>query len=177
MRELARYPWALLLLVVATPAIAQTPSPGPEVKKLEAFVGTLRYEGDAKASPLGPAAKISGTQTGRMVMEGFALEWTGGEKGAFGNVQWGEMDVYDAVSKNYPYFGYQNDGTTWAGKNVVTGNVWKATGQFTSNGVRYQFRQEGSFSPDRKTWVWKADISADGKTWAVWTQGTMTRAP
>jgi hypothetical protein len=166
----------LLVLAVSTPANAQTPQPGPDTKKLEAFVGTWKYEGDAKASPLGPAAKIAGTQTGRMVMSGFALEWKGEEKGPFGGVQWGEMDVYDASSKSYPYFGYQNDGTTWSGSNVLRGDIWAATGTITSKGTSCKYRAEGSFSADGKTWTWKSEISADGKTWTPWTQGTMTKS-
>lgn len=176
MRKLVLSGFPLLLLAVSTQAIAQAQQPGPDAKKLEAFVGAWRYEGDAKASPVGPGAKISGTQTGRMVMNGFALEWKGAEKGPFGGVQWGEMDVYDASSKSYPYFGYQTDGTTWSGSNVVSGNTWKATGTMTSKGTSYKFRAEGSFSADGKVWTWKSEISADGKTWAPWTQGTMTKS-
>lgn len=165
----------LLLFGLTTRTLTQPPQPGPEVKQLEAFVGTWRYEGDAKASPLGPASKIAGTQTGRMVMGGFALEWIGEEKGPFGGVQWGEMDVYDAASKSYPYFGYQSDGTIWSGSNVVSGNTWKAAGSITSQGTSYRFRGEGAFSADGKVYTWKSELSTDGKAWAAWTQGTMTR--
>lgn len=176
MRKLVLTGLPLLLFAVSTRAIAQTPQPGADAKKLEAWVGAWRYEGDATASPLGPAAKISGTQTGRMVMNGFALEWKGEEKGAFGSVQWGEMDVYDAAAKNYPFFGYQNDGTTWSGSNVVTGNTWKATQTLIAKGTRYNVRVVGSFSADGKTYTWRTEISADGKSWALWNQGTMTRS-
>lgn len=176
MKKLMLSAWTVPLLAVSIQGIAQAPQPGPEVKKLEAYVGTWRYEGEAKASPIGPAAKISGTQTGRMVMNGFALEWTAEEKGAFGGVQFGEMDVYDASSKTYPYLGYQSDGTIWSGNLVVTGNTWKVTGMTTSKGVSYRVRGENSFSADGKTCTWKNEISTDGKTWAPWTQGTMTKS-
>jgi len=176
MRALSRYAWTLILLAVLTPAMAQLPQPGPEVKKLEAFVGAWRYEGEAKASPAGPAAKISGTQTGRMIMGGFALEVTGQEKGLFGDVQWGEVDVYDAASKSIRFLGYQNEGTAWFGSTLVNGNVWKSTGTQTIKGVSYKYRQESSFSADGNTVTWKAEISNDGKTWVPWHQGTMTKS-
>jgi len=167
----------LLVLTVSMQVVAQTPEPGPEAKKLAVWVGAWQYEGEAQASPMGPAAKISGKQTGRLVMNGFALEWAGEEKGPFGGVKWGEMDVYDAAAKNYPWLGYQSDGTTWSGANVVSGNAWKATGTMTSKGKTYGFKSDGSFSADGKTWTWKSELSTDGKTWVPWTQGKMTKTP
>ncbi len=165
----------LLPMAMSSRTLGQSQAPGPDVKKLEAWVGTWRYEGDAKASPLGPASKIAGSQTGRMVMNGFALEWSGEEKGPFGGVQWGEVDVYDAASKSYPYFGYQNDGTTWSGSYVVSGNVWRATGSMSSKGATVRIRAENTFSADGKTIAWKSETSADGKSWAPWAQGTTTK--
>ena len=167
---------APLLLVVATYATAQAPQPGSGAARLAIFAGTWHYEGDAQATPLGPAAKISGTQTGRLVMSGFGFQWQGQESGAFGGVQWGEIDVYDAASKRYPYLGYQSDGTVWSGSNVVVGNTWKASGTLTSKAVTYSFRQETEVSADSNTGTWTSDISADGKTWVPWTKGTLTRA-
>lgn len=154
---------------------AQAPAPSAEVRKLEAWVGTWRYEGEAKETPIGPASKISGMQTGTMVMGGFALQWTGEEKGPLGAVNWGEMGVYDPAAKNYPYFGYQNDGTTWSGVNTVTGNNWKAAGQITSKGVTYRLRSDFSMTASGKSGAWKNEISSDGKTWMPFTQGTVTK--
>ena len=176
MRRVTLFGWMSLLLAVSSPVIAQAPQPGPEANKLAVFAGTWRYEGEAKATPMGPAAKVSGTETGRMVMGGFGLEWKGKEKGAFGDVQWSEADVYDAASKTYPYLGVQSDGTIWSGSNVVSQDVWKATGTITSKGVSYKFRQEASPSADGKSWTSKSEISADGKTWEPWTEVTMTKA-
>src|SRR5512139_3609048 len=92
---------SLLVLGLSTLLAAQAPKPGPEAGKLAVWVGAWQYEGEAQANPLGPAAKVSGRQTARLVMNGFALEWTGEEKGPFGGVQFGEMDVYDPAAKNY----------------------------------------------------------------------------
>jgi hypothetical protein len=165
----------MLIAAAVAPRAAQAPQPGAEAKRLAVFVGTWQYEGDAAATPMGAAAKVSGKQTGRIVMNGFALELTGEEKGPFGGVQWGEMDVYDAASKTYPYFGYQNDGTIWSGSGTLTGAIWHWTGTITSKGVTYKYRSEGSFSADGKTFTWKNAISTDGKTWTPWTNGTMKK--
>lgn len=177
MRRLVLSTLPLLFVVVSTAVIAQAPKPGPEVKKLEAFAGTWRYEGDAKASPIGPAAKFSGTQTGRMIMNGFGLEIQGQEdKGQFGAVQWSEIDVYDASSKSYPALGVQNDGMTWSANATVSGNTWKSTGTMTVKGTSYKSRSEWAFSADGRTVTGKGEISADGgKTWVPSSQYTATK--
>jgi hypothetical protein len=85
-----------------------------------------------------------------MVVNGFAFEWVGEEKRPTGELEWGEVNVYDATSKSYPYFGYQSDGAIWSGSNVVSGNVWKATGSLKSGGTSVRFRAENTFSADGK---------------------------
>ena len=165
-----------LLLVVSTRLTAQAPKPGPDVKKLETWVGTWTYEGEAKATPLGAAAKIAGTQTARMIAGGFGLEWTAEEKGAFGAVQWSETDVFDPATKTYPYFGVQNDGTLWSGSNTVVGNVWKATGTFTVKGTTYKTRSESTPSADGKSWTQKFELSTDGKSWMPWMETRLTKS-
>jgi len=175
MKRVVLFASVLLFLGMSASVVAQPPKPGPEVGKLAVWVGAWQYEGEAQASPLGPAAKVSGRQTGRLVMNGFALEWTGEEKGPFGGVQFGEMDVYDPAAKNYPYLGYQNDGTIWSGALIASGSTWKATGTITFKGTTYKLRQETSFSADGKSFTWKNEISTDGKTWIPWVQGKMTK--
>lgn len=165
----------LLLLGMSTLMAAQPPKPGPEVGKLAVWVGEWQYEGEAQATPLGPAAKISGRQTGRLITNGFGVEWTGEETGPFGGVQWGEIDVYDPVAKNYSYLGCQTDGTIWSGAIVASGNRWTYSGTITAKATTYKLRQDSSFSADGKTWTWKNEISADGKTWIPWVQGKMTK--
>src|SRR5262245_39541943 len=119
MRLRRRYAALLLMLIAAGPVLAQAPKPNANANKLELWVGTWTYAGEAKATALGPAAKIGGTQTGRMVMSGAGFEWKGEEQGVFGAVQWSETDVYDAATKTYPFLGYQSDGTTWSGANTI----------------------------------------------------------
>ena len=165
--------WFCLVAIVfgiGVSALAQAPQPGAEAKKLAMFAGTWQYAGEAKASPLGPASKIAGKQTGRMVAGGFAIQNTGEESGPFGAIQWGETDVYDPGSKTYRYLGYQNDGAIWQGSGSVTGNVWKFSGTMTVKGTSYQVRTEATFTPDGKSFTWKAEVSTDGKTWAAWAE-------
>ena len=49
------------MLVLTVGAQGQSPAPGPEHKRLEAFVGNWTFQGEAKAAPGQPAGKITGT--------------------------------------------------------------------------------------------------------------------
>lgn len=163
--------WGLSLLLsmcIGAFAQAQAPQPGPEASRLAMFVGNWQYEGAAKASPVGPAAKISGKQTGRLLVGGFALEFTGEETGALGGVKFGEVDVYDPASKSNRYLGYQNDGSLWQGSSSFEGNVLKFSGSQTVKGVSYWVRGSITFAADAKSYTQQAEISTDGKTWAPW---------
>jgi len=163
--------WSLslfLAICIGISAQSQAPQPGPEAKKLAMFVGNWQYEGAAKASPLGPAAKISGKQTARVVGGGFAVEFTGEETGVFGGVKWGETDVYDSAAKSNRYLGYQDDGSTWQGSSSISGNVLKFSGTQSAKGVSYQARGTITFAADGKSFTQQNEISTDGKTWALW---------
>ena len=68
MRRRFAFPACLGLSVVAlqlvgTAQAPQPPKPGPEHKRLEYFVGKWTSEGEMKASPMGPAGKMSSTDT------------------------------------------------------------------------------------------------------------------
>jgi hypothetical protein len=139
------------------------------------FAGNWQYDGAAKASPLGPAAKITGKQTGRMLAGGFALELTGEETGVFGGTKFGEIDVYDTAAKANRYLGYQDDGSTWQGSSSFTGNVLKFSGTQTAKGVSYQVRGTITFAADGKSFTQQAEVSTDGKTWAPWWETKYTK--
>ena len=64
---------ALLLGTAVVAAQAPPQKPGPEHKRLERMVGQWQYEGEAKASPLGPAGKISGSETCEWFQGGFGV--------------------------------------------------------------------------------------------------------
>ena len=169
--------WCVMTLLVVAAGFgrAQAPQPGPEAKRLAMWAGNWQYEGSAQASPLGPASKISGKQTGRVAAGGFAMQSTGEESGTFGGIQWGELDVYDPASKTYRYLGYQSDGSVWQGTASVAGNVWRFSGTMTVKGTSYQIRTEATFATDGRSFDWKAEVSTDGKTWAPWAQTKTTK--
>lgn len=151
------------------------PKPDPGYKALEVLMGDWQYEGQAQDSPIGPAGKFSGKVSIRWVLGGFFLELRGQEKGNLGALEWTEFDWYDPTAKNYPVQGYMSIGDTYSAVFTVSGNVWKATGTQTHNGIPYKFRGESIVAADGMSYTWKNEISADGKTWKPWTEGKWTK--
>ena len=67
---------AVVSIAVASAAVlAQTPAPkpGPEHKRIGYFAGQWSYQGEVTASPLGPAGKVTSTETCEWFAGGFAL--------------------------------------------------------------------------------------------------------
>jgi|GEM_PF-467422 len=173
----------LTTLIVVTCVVAaawgQAPSPAPKpdpgYKAYEVLIGDWQYEGQAQDSPIGPGGKFAGKQSARWVLGGFFMEMRGQEQGNLGALEWVEYDWYDPTAKNYPWQGHMSIGDTYSGVTTVSGNVWKFTGTQTHKGIAYKIRGETRFAADRMSSTWKSEISADGKTWAPWTEGKATK--
>jgi hypothetical protein len=160
-----------LLIATTTSGRAQAPQPSGEAKRLAMFVGTFEYEGASVNSPLGPAAKMAGRMTGRMLPGGAALELAGGDpSGPFGGVQWSEVHAYDSAEKVFRVMGHQTDGQLWYGWSSVSGNVWRFTFTWVVKGVAYHSRTEHAWSADGRSYDWKSEVSTDGKTWVPFAQ-------
>jgi hypothetical protein len=171
----------ILVWVAAIAARAGTPAPkpGPAHQKLEIFVGDWTFQGDIKATPLGPAAKTKGKLIGRMVLGGFFLEFRGEEKDASGatTAQWLELDGYDPVAKRYTWISFDDHGNTLAATDVIEGNTMKYEGTGVQEGKQFKLRGSLAVAPDRMTFVDRMEISVDGgKTWQAWFEDRGTKA-
>lgn len=155
----------LLLFTVSIQTQIQTPKPAPEMKNYEVFIGEWEYEGESKETPIGPAGKYTGTQTARFILNGFFMEWRWKEKGPYGEVEGFQVDWYDDAKKSYNYHWYQNDGTSGIGTVIVKENIWSVTSDIIHKGIEYHTRGTDIFAPDGMSFIWKKEISTDGKNW------------
>jgi hypothetical protein len=168
---------SVVLLVFAVVAWAQTPAPkpGPEQKKLEIWVGKWTYEGEAKATPLGPAGKFTGMATIRPVLGGFFVEWRAEEKGPSGTGQWFEIDGYDALNKKFMWHGFDSDGSFETAAYTIEGNTVNSSGNHFVGEKQYYFRGSTVFASDLMSCVEKQEVSVDGKTWMPWFENKWTK--
>ena len=74
-----------LLAAVSAQSQMPAPKPGPELKKLDYFVGTWTMDGDLKPGPMGPGGKMTGTERIEWMDGGFFLTSHSNFKSAMGN--------------------------------------------------------------------------------------------
>jgi uncharacterized protein DUF1579 len=130
---------SVLVLALAATAVAQMPAkPGPEVKKLEYFVGTWTTEGTIQPGPWGNGGKFSATDTS---------EWMPGNFFVVGHSDYKMPAEFGGDGKGTYFLGYDTD------KNVYTSD------EFTSEG-RHE-ASKGTFSSD--TWVWTSTATYGGQ--------------
>ena len=168
--------FVLTAVVLAFAATPTAPKPGPEHKKMEAFVGKWTYTGEAKQSPFGPAGKVSGTDVYAMIADGFFLQHHWEEKNPLGNIKGTEIWGYDPIKKAYTYNYFTSAGEMGSGTIVIEGNKWS----FIGSGITYEGKTAyGKFvmtlaAPT--TIKVRAEASSDGKTYALGFEGTWTKA-
>jgi hypothetical protein len=129
-----------ILLTLVVMVLAQEPpkmpTPGPEQQRLKYFVGKWNYDFTMKASPYGPAGKVTGTDQNEMMPGGFFLISHSRGKGTFGELRGLAIFGYDGDDSVYTYYSVNN----WGEKEISTGTV------------------------EADTWIWNADSKMGGKT-------------
>ena len=161
----------------AVQAQAPTPKPGPEVKKLHAYLGHWTYEGEARSGPDCLGGKFTGEETCQMILGGFFLQCRFAEKEPTGE-EWQlvVIDGYDPVNKNFTHDSYSNDGAKFSGALTITGNTWTNAGKWVSEGKQYHYKGTFTFAPDLASGTFTDELSLDGKTWTTCEESKYTKA-
>lgn len=105
------------LLAQAPPA---PPTPGPEHKKLEYFLGKWTVEGEIKANKFVPAGKSVSIETATLGPGGFYVESR--NEGPSGTRL--AIIGYDSNAKVYTSYYANSVGMVGVGTGTVTGNTW-----------------------------------------------------
>lgn len=167
----------MVVLVFAVSLWAQTtaPKPDPELKKLGVMVGHWTYEGEYKASQLGPAGKAKGEEFIQWILGGFFLQDLEIEKGALGETRMALLYAYDPASKNIVGNGLATDGGSALGIAKVSGNAITFEGKFIFGGKENLVRIVYTVATNLTTMTQKAEMSVDGKVWTPFLEATFTK--
>jgi len=171
-----------LFAVFGVSPVAQLPKPGQDHLKLEPLIGAWTFEWNLKASPVGPAGKITGTETYQWLPGQFFLQMDRELKTPVGQVLQRAILSYDTLSKKYTMnvFGL-TDGSVGSFIGTVNGTMWNWSGA-GPNGLAGTLN--GKPFHDRCTWTVpdrgnvrdaKCEASLDGKAWAPSLEATYTK--
>jgi Protein of unknown function (DUF1579) len=148
-------------LIMTTSDTVSPPRPGPEHKRLDAFVGTWKTEGEIRASPSGSAVMIHATDTYEWLPGRFFLIHRWDAHMPDGNTKGIEIIGYDASSKTYPMHSFDSEGNFGIMRASVKGDIWSFAGE--------SLRFKGGFRDGGNTFagIWE-QRSRDGLKWVPW---------
>jgi hypothetical protein len=166
-----------LLFGITLSAVAQMemPKPGPELKKLDYFLGNWTMEGNMKPGPMGPGGKWSGTEHDEWMQGGYFLVSHSDYKGAPTSGVGLAIMGYDTNDKVYTYDAFNSMGEAEHSKGTLTGDTWTWTsdekmGSETMKG-RFTLKMTSSTTYDMKF-----EMSMDGTTWSTVMEGKGTKS-
>jgi len=176
MRTTARVVLATVLsgLAAAVPALPEPPKAGPELARLDYFVGQWHSTGTMKAGPWGAGGPMSGEDDCQKMPGGFFVVCRSEGSGPMGPLHGLGVLGYDAPKKVYTWNGFNSMGENESAAGRISGKVWTYTGEHALGGSSYQTRYtitEGTAT----SYDFKAETSRDGKTWSAVMEGHVTK--
>jgi hypothetical protein len=160
-------PTAFCLLASVVTSSAQPPTPpkpAPELKRLDAFVGKWTAEGQAQASPYGPAAPMTSTDTFEWLPGGFFMAHHWDVKQGATIIKGMEVVGWDAKAKVFTSTFFDNAGNTGVFKGTLQGNAVVWTGETEVAGKPLKERCTMAM-PVADAWNGKCEYSSNGTTW------------
>jgi len=162
------------IFLLSAMASAQMPKPGPELKRLDYFVGTWTLQCDLKPNQFGPGGKVTEIEHFSWMDGGFFLVSQEDYTGSMGEGKGTSFMGYDAMAKTYTYDSFNTWGEAAHAKGTVSGNTWTWTSDTQMMGKPTQTRftvQESA--PDSYTFKFEM-TGADG-AWSTIMDGKATK--
>jgi hypothetical protein len=164
-------PTAILLscLILAATAFPQmdTPKPGPEHKRLDAFAGSWTLDGDVKPGNMGPGGKMSETEKCEWLEGNFFLVCRSDFKSdAFGNGSGVSIMGYSSDDKAYTYREFNSWGEFTDSKGSVDGDTWSwlSDEKMGTSTMKSRFMMKLTSA---STYTFTYEISQDGTKWVT----------
>jgi hypothetical protein len=166
----------MLLLGNSLSAGAQTESskPAPELKKLNYFAGTWTAEGAIKPGPMGSGGKFTGTNRVQWMDGEFFLVTQSDFNGAMGKGTETAYMGYDSDEKAYTYDSFNSMGEADHAKGTLEGDTWTWLSE-TRMGAQTMKGRLTLEVVSAKSYNFKFELSADGKTWSTVLEGKDTK--
>ncbi len=162
-------------LILAATAMAQTaaPKPGPELKKLDVFVGTWTMDGTVKPGMMGPGGAMSENEKCEWMEGGFYLVCHTDYKSPVNGVGLSVMG-YSNADKAYTYREFSSDGEFVDAKGTVDGDTWT----WNSEDKMAAMTMKGRFTikvTSASSYNFAFDMSQDGTKWTAVMDGKASK--
>lgn len=167
---------AVAILASAIAAQAPAPTPGAEHARMAAFAGQWNYQGEAKASPLGPAGKVTGSETCEWFDGKFQLVCRRKGTGPMGPSTGMSVMGYDPSRKAYTYHAISSQGDNIFVRGKVDGKVWTWTDENTVDGKPLKIHVTVT-EQTPTAYALKVQASMDNAPMMVIEEGTATKQP
>jgi Protein of unknown function (DUF1579) len=165
---------AALLLAPAVTAQMGPPKPGPELKKLDVFVGTWTLDGNMKPGPMGPGGAISENEKCEWMDGGFYLVCNSEYKSTIGNGVGLAVMGYSPDDKGYTYREFNSFGEFEDSKGSVAGDTWTWVADEKMGGMT----MKGRFTMkiiSSTSYTFMFEMSQDGTKWSTAMDGKATK--
>jgi hypothetical protein len=163
-------------LLLAAAAMAQTaaPKPGPELRKLDVFVGTWTLDGTMKPGAMGAGGTMTEINKCEWMEGGFYLVCHSEFKSTMGNGVGLSVMGYSADAKAYTYHEFTSDGEIVDSKGALDGDTWTWTNDEKMDGKT----MKGRFTihmTSAASYTFVFDMSQDGTNWSTVMDGKATK--
>ena len=165
------------VLFAASAGAQMSTTPGPELKKLDYFVGNWTVEGTIGQGPWGAGGKFTSTDTrqwmpGNFFVEGHADFKMPTELGGDGKAV--AFMGYDTDKNEYTFDQFNSQGRREASKGTVSGDTWTWTHTQNYGGQDVNLRMTTKIlSPT--SYTLKYEVSIDGTTWMTFMDARATK--
>jgi len=160
--------------LVAAAQEGMAPKPGPEFEALGFFAGTWRFEGEQKEGPMGPAGKISSTDTCEWFEGGFALLCRSQGMNPMGPTNAIAISSYDPAQKAYTYYGVEAGMPPFMATGQREGKVWRYRTESQMGDMTVMTRVTIA-ETSATSYSFEMETSTDGTSWTRVVEGTSTK--
>ena len=162
-------------VLVAAAQEAMMPKPGPEHEALGFFAGKWRFEGEAKEGPMGPAGKITFTESCEWFEGGFALLCRSEGMSPMGPTSAFAISSYDMGQKAYTYYGVEANLPPFMATGQREGKVWRYNAESKMGEMTVMTRVTIT-ETSSTSYTFEMETSTDGSTWMPVMEGKSAKS-
>jgi len=166
MRQAGMILAAWVVLAAAAMAQMEPPKPGPELKKLDVFVGSWALDGNMKPGSMGPGGSMTENEKCEWMDGGFYLMCHAEYKGSMGSGVALSVMGYSNEDKAYTYREFNSFGEFEDSRGTLDGDTWTWTADEKMGGMTMKGRFTMKMT-SASSYNYMFEMSQDGTKWTT----------